>query len=138
MTHNSTNEQISEELEKINENKFYLSLLPKIKPKDYQGTDLCTKCYKTVAKNHQAVSCDTCERWTHRSCSYIDIKKYRSLKKYSSFPWLCKNCKPFLKNQGSVCEIYLDANEMPQSFEYFKKQSNCFNKNDQTYSICCS
>ena len=52
MTHNSTNEQIPDEFKNIHENKFYLSLLPKIKHEDYQGTDLCTKCYKTVAKNH--------------------------------------------------------------------------------------
>jgi len=28
----------------------------------------CTKCQKKVRSNQHAVSCDTCSRWTHRTC----------------------------------------------------------------------
>ena len=101
----------------------FLSVLTKIPHLEYIGKDLCVRCHKIVAKNHQALSCDKCERWTHRSCSYVDVKKYRCLKKYSSFPWACQNCKPSTKNNGDICEIYLDANEMPKSFEFFKAKT---------------
>ena len=108
---------------KVEENYNFRSVLTKISSSEYIGKDLCVHCHKVVAKNHQALSCDECERWTHRSCSYIDVKKYRCLKNYSSFPWACKNCKPSTKNHGDICEIYLDANEMPQNFEHFKQKT---------------
>ena len=97
--------------------------LTKISHEDYIGKDLCVHCHKLVAKNHQALSCDKCERWTHRACTYIDIQKYRTLKQYSSFPWLCKNCKPQSNDLGDICEVYLDASEMPESLEYFKDKN---------------
>ena len=102
----------------------FFSELTKISHSDHIGKDLCVHCHKTVAQNHQAISCDKCDRWTHRACTYIDVNKYRTLKQYTSFPWLCKNCKPIENNNDDICEIFLDAHEMPQSLEHLKDK-NC-------------
>ena len=51
----------------------------------------CGICSKTVAKNHNAVSCDICDLWVHISCNNITKYCYRKLQKDKS-PWYCKTC----------------------------------------------
>ena len=124
MTPNSTNELIPDEFENIHENKFYLSLLPKIKHEDYQGTDLCTKCHKTVAKNHQAISCDDCEKWTHRACTNISQNMYRTLKTKSYFIFFCDKCNT---QQIKFHEDFiktLQPNDMPEFPEYIVSEKD--------------
>lgn len=46
------------------------------------GPDKCSVCTNTVAKNHCAISCDSCARWCH-------IKK---LQLADDFTWFCPAC----------------------------------------------
>ena len=70
-----------------------LKELPKISSKDYQGKDLCRSCSKEVSMKQQAIFCDHCERWIHRSCSDMSIRSYNQFKKIKSFSWTCNKCR---------------------------------------------
>ena len=50
----------------------------------------CNICEKAVASNHNAISCDICNKWVHISCKNISRYCYRKLQKNST-PWYCKN-----------------------------------------------
>ena len=51
----------------------------------------CAVCLKTVAKNHNAICCDSCDKWVHLKCNFLDKKTYKKLQKDNS-PWFCINC----------------------------------------------
>ena len=67
--------------------------LPKISHTDYQGKDLCRKCFKEVRPHHQAISCDSCETWIHRICSDMSQAQYNRNKFRNWFPWICNVCR---------------------------------------------
>ena len=48
-------------------------------------------CYKAVAKNHNAVCCDSCNLWVHIKCNNLTKFCYRKLQTCHE-PWYCKNC----------------------------------------------
>ena len=39
----------------------------------------CGVCYKAVAKNHNAVYCDSCNLWVHIKCNNLTKFCYRKL-----------------------------------------------------------
>ena len=39
----------------------------------------CPSCLKTVAKNHRAVQCDSCQGWLHIKCENISAKLYNNM-----------------------------------------------------------
>ena len=51
----------------------------------------CGVCYKPVAKNHNAVCCDSCNFWVHLKCNNLAKFGYRKMQT-SQEPWYCKNC----------------------------------------------
>ena len=51
----------------------------------------CLICKKVVARNHNALCCDSCNLWVHIKCNNISKKCYNTLKRDSN-PWFCKNC----------------------------------------------
>ena len=51
----------------------------------------CGVCYKVVAKNHNAVCCDSCNLWVHIKCNNLTKFCYRKLQTCHE-PWYCKNC----------------------------------------------
>ena len=51
----------------------------------------CGVCTKTVANNHNAICCDSCDKWVHIKCNFLNKKTYRKLQKDKS-PWFCINC----------------------------------------------
>ena len=51
----------------------------------------CGVCYKAVAKNHNAVCCDSCNLWVHKKCNNLTKFCYRKMQT-SQEPWYCKNC----------------------------------------------
>ena len=106
-------------------NKAYLKELPKILPKDFAGKDLCIKCLKIVKNNHQAVSCSECERWTHRKCCGMKVKKYEMLTKEKTFTWYCLNCRvddPDIDSSQYEHALKL----LPDDFEAIIKEKNDF------------
>ena len=51
----------------------------------------CSVYYKAVAKNHNAVCCDSCNLWVHIKCNNLTTFCYRKLQT-SQEPWYCKSC----------------------------------------------
>ena len=51
----------------------------------------CGVCYKAVAKNRNAMSCDSCNLWIYIKCNNLTKFCYRKLQT-SQEPWYCKNC----------------------------------------------
>ena len=56
--------------------------------------DVCPICSKEVRQCQQALLCDRCEFWHHRTCDRsIDQNTYRQLiKENQTFEWSCKSC----------------------------------------------
>ena len=48
-----------------------------------QMADLCLKCTKIVTKRQQAIECDDCSQWCHRTCG-TGITAYKYKKALSS------------------------------------------------------
>lgn len=65
-----------------------LKHLPKITATAYEGKDICKACHKIVTKPQKAISCDSCEGWTHLKCSDMSAKKYND-NAGKIFPWIC-------------------------------------------------
>ena len=76
-----------------NENSLLLNELTKILPEEYVGKDLCRSCFKEVKQSQQAICCDTCDQWTHRSCSDMSTNTYSRCRKLSLFQWICNACR---------------------------------------------
>lgn len=52
----------------------------------------CSVCLKSVAKNHRAINCDTCNLWSHIKCSKISTSEYQHLQNLTSFDFVCSRC----------------------------------------------
>ena len=57
----------------------------------------CPVCNRSVAKNHRAVSCDSCTRWCHIKCGGISVKQYKEFDARQSFSWVCPPCLDILQ-----------------------------------------
>ena len=51
----------------------------------------CGVCLKPVANNHNALCCDSCDKWIHIKCNLLNKYTYKKLQKDNS-PWFCINC----------------------------------------------
>ena len=108
--------------EQINSN--LLTELTNISTKDYVGKDLCRSCSKEVTAKQQAVLCDHCEMWIHRSCSDMSAKIYNLLKKRTIFAWICNKCRKddtIIKEKAD--KSMLSREQMPEPLENIKKSS---------------
>ena len=56
------------------------------------GPDKCITCNRTVATNHRAVSCDSCNGWTHIKCGNIKPNQYKAMQLMDNFEWFCQPC----------------------------------------------
>ena len=111
--------------ESTKENKKFLKELPKIAPKDIIGKELCTICLKEVKETEQSISCNTCDRWTHRKCCLIKIKKFRRLSKLKSFDWFCKNCREDdFKPTENCSQTTYEIKDLPDDFQVVMKTKN--------------
>ena len=57
----------------------------------------CPVCNRSVAKNHRAVSCDSCTRWCHIKWGGISVKQYKEFDARQSFSWVCPPCLDILQ-----------------------------------------
>lgn len=56
-------------------------------------SESCSQCQKIVRNRQEALLCDICNRWNHRTCDTgITRDKYRELKRKGEFDWHCKDC----------------------------------------------
>ena len=76
-----------------NETLILLNELPQILSEDYVGKDLCRSCHKEVKQSQQAICCDTCQQWIHRSCSDMNGRRYNECRKLTHFQWTCNKCR---------------------------------------------
>ena len=55
---------------------------------------LCIECKKFVNKRQEALLCDGCNKWKHRTCnSGVSRDVYRNaVKSGKDIPWKCKPC----------------------------------------------
>ena len=51
----------------------------------------CGVCSKPVASNHNALCCDSCDKWVHIKCNFLNKKTYQKLQNDKT-PWFCINC----------------------------------------------
>ena len=56
------------------------------------GPDKCSVCTNTVAKNHHAISSDSCARWCHIKCGKVKPNDYKKLQLANNFTWFCPAC----------------------------------------------
>ena len=103
-----------------------LKNLTAISNEDYVGKELCPTCLKNVAKNHQAISCSSCDRWTHRKCTgSINKTKYKKLSQLSTFTWFCNNCRDSETPLPKLDEpLKLNPKNLPIHFSIVKKGKN--------------
>ena len=58
----------------------------------------CFVCFGPVARNHRAVSCDNCVKWTHIKCEGINPRRYKAMVEFKiikangNFTYVCKPC----------------------------------------------
>ena len=110
----------SSQIQAENESLLMLQELTTITTTDYVGKDLCRKCTKEVKIHHQAISCDKCLMWIHRSCSDMSSYLYKQSKKKGHFKWICKMCREDEKEINDrvdvttlkPCEMPLTANSI--------------------------
>ena len=83
-------------------------------------------CLKIVAKNHQAISCDSCEKWTHRQCTKtISKTTYQKLSQITFFTWFCRNCRQAETPLPKLNEpLKLEPKDLPFHFSTVKKGKN--------------
>ena len=77
----------------------------------------CGICRKAVAKRHEAICCDLCDKWIHIACNNVDKKTYRNLQS-SEINWFCMPCLkkelPFNSISSQHFEkIFRDAQIVP-------------------------
>lgn len=121
--------------------------LTKIKPADYIGQDTCRACHRNIKGNHQAISCDTCQRWIHRKCSDMNMRRYKENQKKESFEWTCNVCRQDEEIVDSLPDITkLKIEDLPEEIIKMKPTKemliihmNCrslINKFEELEHIC--
>ena len=96
----------------------------------------CGICHKSVARNHRALQCDTCEAWIHIKCNYVSANVYERLKE-STEAWFCINCikdnlplfsvsgeQLILLNQGKNLEL----DDIPENIDLENSKNVAFFK----------
>ena len=85
----------------------------------------CTFCSKGVIATSKAVSCDTCDQWTHIKCTgYISEAKYKILSiQDGDFTFYCrKRTFDFLPDSNFLCEINPERLDISQRLP---SEANC-------------
>jgi len=49
-------------------------------------------CLKSVASNHRAVNCDSCNLWAHIKCANVSPREYSHLSRLDKFDFVCPRC----------------------------------------------
>ncbi|KAK3585595.1 hypothetical protein CHS0354_036781 [Potamilus streckersoni] len=77
----------------------------------------CICCTKEVTTRQQAVECDCCHRWQHRTCgTEISLKVYQEALKLVRLTFVCSKC---VRPVGHMTSVAVNAsyNEEPPALE---------------------
>ena len=89
----------------------------------------CTVCFRPVAKNYRAVSCDGCYGYSHIKCEGLSYSFYKDLCKLDQFPWMCRACcagsLPFVDDENISLQF--------KRSEWQRTQSQVLPEMDNTY-----
>jgi len=101
-------------IEKVNKSYSLLLILLSgdinINPGPVSIKTKCNSCYRTVAKNHRAVSCDLCLKWCHIKCEGISPTRYREMVNENDNNNLSFVCSPCHLNNLPYPEGILNTN----------------------------
>ena len=86
-TKQSKNKTAEPKTKKVKEINLWKHLT-KIKPKDYQGHEICNDCNKRINEGSKYMLCIECERCTHRRCSKLKSGIYNEQRNI----WTCNKC----------------------------------------------
>ena len=57
------------------------------------ASNLCIECQKPVGQRQQALQCDGCNEWQHRTCNTGVSQRYRNaIRTWGEIDWQCSNC----------------------------------------------
>jgi hypothetical protein len=125
-----------------------LKHLTTITVKDYIGKEICRKCNTNIGCAQKAISCDSCDRWTHLKCSDMTVKNYNKNQNIC-FSWVCNTCrKPETMKKGKLDVTKLKSEQIPISNEslleiiqgkFLILHYNCrsyLSKLEELYNIC--
>ena len=58
------------------------------------ASNLCIECQKPVGQHQQALQCDGCNEWQHRTCNTgVSRQRYRNaVRTWGEIDWQCSNC----------------------------------------------
>lgn len=63
-----------------------------LNPGPYQPKYPCNVCKKAAKYGQQAIECEGCNQWFHRSCIALNEEIYKVLVDHPSYSWSCCNC----------------------------------------------
>lgn len=78
----------------------------------------CATCWKGVTRRSKAISCDSCNKWTHSRCTgFLTDKEYdRLVREEVTFSFYCDICSlqslPFAKSDLDLSSSYSDATDV--------------------------
>lgn len=100
----------------------------------------CGLCDKPVAKNHRAVLCNTCSKWSHIKCSGISLEEYKKLQiSNATEKWYCSSC--LTKDECPICELHVSDNHrgiLCENCDKWYHTRCCGISNKQYKSLQCS
>ena len=68
-------------------------------------SDLCIKCNLVVTSRQEALLCDGCSKWNHRTCGTgVTRDTYCTWKKMKEFEWRYSECSPDITNLQPIFE----------------------------------
>ena len=63
------------------------------------GPEKCKICSRTVARNHRAICCGSCEGLCHIKCGNVRNNEYKRIQQTNNIIWTCPECI------SSLCSI---------------------------------
>ena len=73
------------------------------------GPDKFSVCTNTVAKNHRAISCESCAGWCHIKCGKVKPNDYKKLQLADDFTWFCPACLSQPSSTSSHSSLLLNT-----------------------------
>ena len=83
----------------------------------------CFSCNQLVNSLDQALECDICCSWYHKTCSGVSVPYYELINDCEGFPWICKSYKDSIRGSFSSMDQIRNENlaVREQASELFKE-----------------